>query len=222
MIRNVRSLLTFCGLALAWSGSASAGILLAAPINGTVGNGIATGSALTVAPNNYPVSASSNNLTTSVSLTTGTGPLDLIIAATNSGGVTQYTATASVINSTGAALTSYQFQFGSGTDGNFAPSSSLAFFTTPPTPSSPSFTTATETAGTLTFTGGSIAIGATASFTFGLAVRDVPGTVGTPFTFTLREGVASAAVPEPGSMLMTALGGLGVATARKLRRRRAA
>ena len=213
------------GLVLTGTGTANAGILLGSPLNGTVGSGVASASALTTTPNNYPSATTPNNLTTSVTLSTAASPLDLVIAGTNSGGTTQYTATASLVNSTGAPITSFSFQFGTGTGAGFvqfAPTG-ISFFATPPTATSPAFPTAVQSAESLTFSGNSLANGGVTSFSFGFAVADVAGTVGTPFTFTLREtpNASFASVPEPSSLVMLAMGGigLGVATLRKRRRR---
>ncbi|MGH9321992.1 MAG: PEP-CTERM sorting domain-containing protein [Vicinamibacteria bacterium] len=175
-------------------------------------------------PNNDNASAASvNTIPSSVFLNTfGTTEIEFVLAT--SGGTTEYRFTQALVNNTGQTWTDYHFELGFGTGASFVPSGivDLLDFDTPdmdPSPTSSVFTVLNHQPNTLEWSGGSVPAISSVFFTLAFDVPDGleafnPSGLN---RFTLRQFPTTAAVPEPGTLLLMGAGIVGIV----MRRRRA-
>lgn len=175
-----------------------------------VSGGAGTATAQIINGNFINLNVTSKNFTSSTTMPPGA--IDIVFPVTNNSAVNTYVTTEGITNNVpGKVITGYTVELGSGTGANFtlAPSGgSLQFDRNPPPSSSQGPGTGAGTQ-TLTFAPVFIPTGGTATFVFGL---DVPDLAGLNPHFTLREiaTFAPLSVPEPSSVVMAGLGGLGL------------
>jgi len=146
--------------------------------------------------------------------TSATAPavIDTVYTDTPNSTVNAYLVPETVTNSTGQRLTSLTLELGTGTGTSFvlAPAGSqLQFLANNPPPTSSNLGNGVGGGTqTLTYSGGTgVAPGHTGNFLYGLDVPDVAGG-----HFTLREiaTFTPLPVPEPSSVVLAGLGGLGL------------
>ena len=201
-------------LALSCGGTLQAGEITAF----TWSSGIASVAGVTIVtppdPNNDDVIGGSlNELWVTQKDYTGIGPVDIEFTVVPTGGVTEYVIIEGVSNSTGLDFSQYQVQLGFGMGSDFilsAPGDGLDFdapdFNTPATfaPFFSSFTYPSEDE--ILATGGVFLNGAFTLPYFIFSI-DVPDGIS---KFTLRQ--FPTAVPEPASLSLLAILGLGAIT----------
>ncbi len=173
------------------------------------------------------------------------GPIDIVFAAINSGGTTEYFFGEKVFNNTGIPWSGYTFELGFFTGAQFVPSSTakLTFDIDDslPTPASvigptdaPLFGLTSHTANTIAFGGGSTLAsgGLPGKFGFSIDLNDIAQGKLPPslqvfgnnsnfrgYLFTLRQ--TPTPTPEPGTLLLIGSGlvGIGVGSRRRNRQK---
>jgi PEP-CTERM motif len=178
--------------------------------------GFSTGSlgpiGLTPDPNNDNAAASANTIPSSIFLNTF-GTIEMEFVLEPSGGTTEYRFTQSLVNNTGLAWTDYHFELGFGTGASFVRSGvvDLLDFDTPdmdPLPTSTVFTLLNHQTDTLEWSGATVPSIGTVLFTLAIDVPDGLETLNPSGLnrFTLRHFPTTAAVPEPGLLLLMGMG----------------
>jgi hypothetical protein len=152
--------------------------------------------------------ASPNELWVTQKDYTGVGPVDIIFDVIDTGGVTEYSITEGVSNSTGLDFDQYQVQLGFGSGASFvlsSPGDGLDFdapdFNSPASFST-FFSTVSVSEDTILATDGLMPNGAFSIPYFEFSI-DVPDGIS---SFTLRQ--FPTAVPEPGTVMLLLLGGM--------------
>jgi hypothetical protein len=184
----------------------------------TWSSGVASVAGIAAAPpvainNDDVVGESPNKLIIAQKHYTGIGPVDIEFSVSNTGGTTEYFFEEGVDNSTLFAWSSYRMELGFGMGAGFVPSTAGdgLDFDAPDYSSAPDFTTFFASAvnptedvvlasGGLHPNGGGYSL---PPYTFSI---DVPDGI---TAFTLRQ--QPIAVPEPSSLWLALLGGLGLA-----------
>ena len=165
------------------------------------------------APNNDGSSAPSPNLISYQVFANSSGRIEVEFMVANSGGVTEYRVGQVLFNLTGQSWAGYQFELGYGVGADFVRSTAadgLGFDLDSPAPAagSPAFATVAQGQDTLAFSGGLVAgagplpMGFTINVPDGLAAWNPSG----ENRFTLVQLPVLAAVPEPATALLLALG----------------
>jgi hypothetical protein len=195
-------LIVSVGLAFLVSGAGVAQASRITPLIGATpaflggGLGSGTGTATTVAPNNNNSNPSANTITLSETFAS-VGVIDAVFNLVATGGNTEYFATVTATNNTGVTWTDFHFQL--------LPTSAndnldFDLVQKDPTPTSTSFATLAHLEDTIDWSGGSVLNGANTVFTLSI---DTPDPL---LQFTLRALPTTAAVPEPGMVLLTGSG----------------
>ncbi len=176
---------------------------------------------LTPDPNNDNTASSLNAIPSSIFFN-AFGPAEMEFILTSSGGTTEYSFTHALVNNSGQTWTDYHFELGFGTGAGFVRSSliDLLDFDTPdmdPSPTSTVFTALDHQADTIAWSGGSVPSIGTVFFTLAFDVPDGleafhPEGLN---RFTLRSFPTTAAVPEPGILLLLGAGIAGIGATRR-------
>ena len=230
-----------------WAGTMDAAALLGGP-------GLGSGSVSNVTTgvsNNDDTSSAAENTVTIVKSFGSVNTMDIRMQVTNSGGITEYRVTETVTNNSPVIWFDYHIELGfggfAGTPSAFLQSgiSDLLDFDTSgilgqtektPEPSSSAFSDVLHGSSVLDFSGGSIAPGASATFSFSIDVPDsgdcvirtpacevIGGAAPTGFLYTLREFPTitgpTGEVPGPATLFLISSGvaGLGAVTWRRRR-----
>ncbi|HEX6984637.1 MAG TPA: PEP-CTERM sorting domain-containing protein [Planctomycetaceae bacterium] len=184
------------------------------------------------APNNDNATAPSPNTVpfTIVYDAVGVGATDVEFIVNASGGTTEYLFTQTLVNNTNRPWTDFHFELGFGIGAGFVRSGSADSldFDTPdrdPAPASSAFAALDHQADTLDWDGGLVPVGGTVLLSFSVDVPDgLSGFNPSGLNrFTLRQvpTVAPTPIPEPGSLALMSLGGLGLVGGAIRKRRRA-
>jgi hypothetical protein len=188
-----------------------------------------------LAPNNDDATAPSPNVSV-VSKTYGSpGTLDFEYFVSNSGGTTEYfvdEALTGILNLSMVPWSGYTLRLGFGVGDAFIPSGPMDFldFDAPdrdPAPTANAFATLAHLSNDLLWSDGIVASGGTLALTFSMDVPDhnagIPAgferrnTAGNivGYRFTLRQTPTAAAVAEPASGLLLAVGVAGITRSRR-------
>ena len=229
-VGGVAALGSLAALTLAWGGSAAqAGIITGQSAHMGPGLGdVINVVVVTPTPNNDNFSGpfgSTNRVTVEQKRFDNVGFIDLRFNVQNSGGgttagMTEYFFDEFITNNTNAPWVGFQFALGTGTLGNFVPSSNTDFLDfdvggvgsedatlhKDPTPTSTPFLTLNHGANTLGWSNGVLLPGQTGRFTFSV---DVPDNI---TAFTVRE---TPIIPEPATAGLMVLSGVSLLATRR-------
>jgi len=149
-------------------------------------------------------------------------PADTGFFVQNSGGTTEYLFTETVKNNSGVAWSGFQLQIGSGAGANFLPGGGFVIpeilfpdFDAPtrdPSPASSVFSTLAATLVQLSWSGGTVPAGGSATFSFSIDTPDDILPQNGHTSFTIRQ--FPTAVPEPSALVLL---GCGVLSAIRFR-----
>lgn len=145
------------------------------------------------------------NLDSNAKNFTSGGYIDISFSVVNSSGTKNYAVTEGVTNSTSRPINNYVIMVGVGTGANFHQTAPAGYMFSNSSSSNMGPGTLSSGNQTLTYSGGFIPVGGTGTFTFNMSVPN-----STLTHFTLREVASLALVPEPSSIVLAFMGGMGV------------